>query len=97
MTEAELLKLIIMKCDDYNVTWWHDYYPQRNKAGLPDLILWGKYHLIWRELKLHGNKPEGAQVTWKYGLLATGQDYKVWYPSDLDSGLIDAELEALSK
>lgn len=97
MTEAELLKLIVMKCSDYNVMYFHDYDSRKNPKGLPDLILVGTHHLIWRELKLIGGKPEKEQVQWKYRLLGAGQDYAVWTPLDLDAGRVDQELMSLSE
>lgn len=96
MTEAEFLKLVIMKCDDNGLTWWHDYNSKRNPAGLPDLTICGTHHLIWRELKLIGESPQKEQVTWKYRLLGAGQDYAVWTPRDLSSGRIDEELISLN-
>lgn len=98
LNEASFQKQVEDLCGKHDVLYHHCGTARTcHGKGLPDLLLAGKYHLGFRELKMSGNDPRHEQVTWKYRLLASGQDYKVWYPKDLYSGLIEQELAALNK
>jgi hypothetical protein len=103
MTEAQLLAEITGRCDQFGISWVHIDTPHHNKqrqnlVGFPDLFLCGPDSVAFRELKREGPlrgrlRPE--QTDWKYRLRAAGQNWDIWRPSDLDSGRIDQELEAL--
>jgi hypothetical protein len=98
MTETALLAETLRLCERYGVMPWHDYGSLRNAPGLPDLILVTMYRAAWRELKSYPGAPwSTAQIQYKYMLKAAGQDYDVWYPRDLESGLIESELYRLSQ
>lgn len=63
--------------------------------GFPDLMVVGPGGVLFRELKttdgmFRGLRPD--QVTWRDWLQAAGQDWKIWSPLDLNSGLIEHEL-----
>jgi hypothetical protein len=101
MSEAELLERVIRLCEERSIRWVHIDTPHHNKkrqnmTGFPDLFLCGSKHIAFRELKRQ-NRPRTSpeQTTWKYALLAAGQDYKQWQPSDLKSGRIERELDYL--
>jgi hypothetical protein len=85
------------------ITAWHDNDPLKNDAGFPDLVLFGKMRpgrrraVKWRELKTDDRRsqPNPAQVKFGAMLVAAGEDYAIWRPADLRSGLIQLELEAI--
>ncbi len=101
MTEAQLLAEVIALCDERGIRWVHIDTPHHNKkrqnlTGFPDLFLCGRQHVAFRELKKqYMPRTSPAQTTWKYALLAAGQDYEQWQPRDLESGRIERELDHL--
>jgi hypothetical protein len=71
-----------------------------SNAGFPDLVIYGRGGTLHRELKTMrgmtpGNGLRPAQTDWKYRLLAAGHDWAIWTPSDLASGRIQSELQAI--
>jgi hypothetical protein len=66
-------------------------------AGFPDRVIVGRGGVLWRELKREWSDLRPAQTTWKYQLLACGQNWDVWRPSDLMSGRIRRELLAITR
>jgi hypothetical protein len=66
-------------------------------AGFPDRVIVGPGGVLWRELKREWSDLRPAQTTWKYRLIATGQDWGIWRPTDLKSGRIRRELLALTR
>ena len=101
MTEAELLAEVISRCERRGIRWVHIDTPHHNKkrqnlTGFPDLFLCGRTRVAFRELKKQYSRTSSPQqTTWKYALLAAGQDWAIWQPSDLESGRIDRELDSL--
>jgi hypothetical protein len=101
MTEAELLAEVISLCEQRKIWWVHIDTPFRNKRrqnmiGFPDLFLCGTAGIMFRELKKQqGWKTSPAQTSWKYRLLAVGQNWDLWQPRDLESGRISRELDSL--
>jgi hypothetical protein len=89
MTEAEFLKDTIAQAELNDIKVVH--IPDRTPGtkGMPDLLLVGSHHLIWRELKLEHQPLTSEQTRWKYLLLSTGQDYDIWYPSDRKGAIQD--------
>jgi hypothetical protein len=63
--------------------------------GFTDLVVIGRNGVLWRELKIPPDKLRPAQRALGYTLCASGQDWCVWVPGHLDSGLIEKELEAV--
>jgi hypothetical protein len=103
MTETQLLAEVTSRCEHHGVASVHVDNAHHNKRrgdliGFPDLILCGRDRVAFRELKREGpwHSLRPAQTAWKYRLLAAGQDWDIWQPSDLASGRIDRELAALS-
>jgi len=98
MTEAQLHDEVIRLCEQLGVRWVHVDTPHHNKSkdlkGFPDLFLIGPRGACFRELKSQYGKMRPEQTEWKYWLLAAGEDWGRWRPSDL-SGRIQRELRRL--
>lgn len=94
MTEAQLQKAVTDLCKLYGLRWHHQRYSIGSGAGWPDLTICGKT-IIFRELKRENGYPTEAQLGWLHTLRKAGEDADVWRPSDLRSGRIQAELEAI--
>jgi hypothetical protein len=101
MTEAQLLAEVISLCEQRRIWWVHIDTPFHNKRrqnliGFPDLFLCGTAGIMFRELKKQrGFTSSPEQTNWKYRLVAAGQDWGLWQPSDLESGRISRELDSL--
>jgi hypothetical protein len=64
--------------------------------GSPDYLIVGRRGVLWRECKPRpSSRLSPAQVGWKYMLLASGQDFKVWTARDLADGTCEHEVEAI--
>lgn len=83
--EARALGLHVHHCD-----------MRQSQAGFPDLVIFSVKGVLWRELKIHPNRPAGPQRAVGYTLSASGQDYKVWTNLDWQSGQIMKELKEIS-
>lgn len=94
MTEALLQAAVTDLCKLYGLKWHHQRITQFSKAGWPDLVIAGR-RLLFRELKRENGKVTRAQHDWGITLGIAGQDWDTWRPSDLASGRIQKELEAI--
>ncbi len=94
MTEAALQAAVVKLCKLYGLRYHHQRYSVGSGAGWPDLTICGR-RLIFRELKRQDGKVTRAQSDWGDWLTAAGQDWGTWRPSDLASGRVQRELEAL--
>lgn len=63
--------------------------------GFPDLTFFGR-RVMYRELKRELGKLDEEQREWGILLKSAGCDYAVWRPSDLRSGLIEAEIQGVA-
>jgi hypothetical protein len=102
VTEDELLTAVTYGtkqnpglCKELGIRYFHAYNSRHSVPGFPDLVLVGSHGIAYRELKTDWGKLSPDQTTWKYALLATGQDWEIWRPRDLASGLIRAQLATL--
>jgi len=102
VTEDELLTAVTSGtkqrpglCRVLGVRYFHPHDSRRSVPGFPDLVLVGPGGVAYRELKTDRGTLSPEQTTWKWALLAAGQDWAIWRPSDLASGLIRAELDGL--
>jgi hypothetical protein len=86
---ASSLRLHVHFCSMAKASW------QGASPGFPDLVIIGRNGVLWRELKIPPDKLRPAQRALGYTLCASGQDWKVWVPGHLESGLIEKELEAV--
>jgi hypothetical protein len=64
--------------------------------GFPDWVIIGPGGLIFRECKMADGQMSSSQTRLRYLLISIGQDYSVWRPADLYSGLIESELRLLT-
>lgn len=71
--------------------------PQKLGKGFPDLVIAGPGGVLYRELKMPGGSLSPEQVSWKWTLLTSGQNWAVWQPADLESGKIERELARLAE
>lgn len=94
MTEAQLQKAVTDLCKLYGLRWHHQRISQLSKPGWPDLTIAGR-SLLFRELKRETGHPTEAQLDWLHTLRKAGADADVWRPSDLASGRVQRELEAI--
>lgn len=65
-------------------------------AGFPDLVIVGSA-VLFRELKTDQGRLSHDQVGWKVTLLGADANWAVWTPTDLRSGLVLDELNAIRK
>jgi hypothetical protein len=94
MTEAQLQAAVVRLCKLYGLHHHHQRISQLSAPGWPDLTICGS-KVIFRELKREDGKPTPAQVEWGAWLEEAGQNWDLWKPSDLASGRIQGELEAI--
>ncbi|MHB1434267.1 MAG: hypothetical protein ACYCVZ_19385 [Streptosporangiaceae bacterium] len=67
----------------------------RSAPGMPDFVIVGRRRILWRELKSQNGALTEPQKYWATMLRYTRQDWAVWRPSDLLSGLIAGELDSI--
>jgi hypothetical protein len=97
MSEAELEEHVRAICKDLGVVRIHVYNSRGTTPGVPDDILVGPRGILWRELKTAKGKLTLAQQEMGRALVAAGQNWGVWRPSLLLSGVIAKELAAISR
>ena len=94
-SESDFQRAVTDLARTLGLRYWHDNDSRRNEAGLPDLIIVGPHGVLWRELKTERGRVTSDQRDWLTDLARAGQDADVWRPSDLSSGRIARELQAL--
>jgi hypothetical protein len=97
MSEDELEEHVRAICKDLGVLRIHVYNSRGTTPGVPDDILIGPRGILWRELKTMRGKPTPAQQQMGHALTVAGQDWGVWRPSLLLSGVIARELAGISR
>jgi hypothetical protein len=96
MTEDELEEQIRQHCLARDILRFHVRDARGMTRGLPDDILIGhRGSVLWRECKSSTGTLSTEQRQIRNRLLALGEDWALWRPADLRSGLIVAELEAI--
>lgn len=60
--------------------------------GFPDWCIISPKGVLWRELKSQTGELKSSQRRVRDLLLAAGEDWSLWRPSDLRSGKIEAQL-----
>lgn len=95
MTEAGLETAVRDLLRLHGLYGYHTADSRRSPKGWPDWVVVGS-GIIYRELKAERGQVTAEQR--RVGRLITeaGGDWAVWRPSDLESGLIVAELRAIS-
>ena len=96
MKEIELQRTVEFMCRNMGFLYYHNPDSRRAVKGFPDLIIVGRSGVLYRELKDNAGWKTSEQTRWLYSLVAAGQNASVWQPSDLDSGRIEKELQAIS-
>ncbi|WP_433464360.1 hypothetical protein [Spirillospora sp. CA-128828] len=97
MSEDELDAEVVKLVNGLRLATFHTRDSRRaDGAGFPDRVIVGPGGVLWRELKREWSELRPGQVTWKYRLISTGQDWGLWRPTDLKSGRIRRELLALT-
>ena len=98
MTEAELLDMVTAMCGERGLLWTHtpDSRIVLGDRGVPDLFIAGRYGAMWREVKTEFAELTPGQVRWKWILQAGAQDWAIWRPSMLRSGLIERQLDGIA-
>jgi hypothetical protein len=62
---------------------YHTHDSRHSPAGFPDLVIVVHGRVLFRELKMDGNKPTAEQRRWLLALAQAGQDAAVWtFPQD---------------
>ena len=95
MPEAALQKAVTDLCDLLNLKWYHASLPIWDKRGWPDLTIGGRRGTIFRELKTEKGTATPDQLEWGALFEIAGISWAIWRPSDLRSGRILRELQAL--
>lgn len=90
MTEQELTNEVLAIAKENGVLAHHCNNSRycSGDNGLPDLILVGKSHTMFVELKNWGDLTR-AQRLWRDRLKDTGIDYELWTPYELKSGHVE--------
>lgn len=87
MSEDDLLTAVL---DLAKLGGWLVYHVRNSRAGViqgsgegfPDLVMVKGERIIFRELKRQSGHLTPAQDVWAQRLIAAGQDWDVWRPSD---------------
>ena len=69
---------------------------QGDGKGFPDLVLVGRHHHLFVELKVGRGKLTIAQKSWRDALLACGADWQLWTDVDWVEGRILASLKGVN-
>jgi len=96
VTEHELLAEVTGLCEDLGLWWHHEPDSRRSPAGWVDLVILGRGHVIFAELKNFSRGRSPRQVEIGYRLMNAGLRYVIWRPQHLASGEIRRELEAIA-
>ncbi len=97
MSEAELEEAVRSMCRDLGLTRWHVRDSRGSDvAGMPDDILLGPRGVLWRELKSETGALTPDQRRAGSRLERAGQDWAVYRPRDLLSGVIARQLGAIA-
>lgn len=96
MTEAELLRAVTAKCEEWGLWAYHNHgYKTATQKGFPDLVIIG-HGALFRELKSDDGPLKLYQSEVGRRMEAAGLNWSVWRPADLESGRIQAELRKLA-
>jgi hypothetical protein len=98
-SEAQLLQLVVRKCDDLQLTYHHSTDSRRDLGrGFPDLVILNRAtgQLFYAELKAARGHLDADQCQWKWSLIAGGHTWYQWRPADWDAGIIQDILGQLA-
>lgn len=95
MTEKALLEQVRRAAAVLGLACYHTHDSRRSEPGFPDVVLVGRRGVLWRELKTERGRLTAPQQVWLDRLATTGQDARVWRPSDLISGAVVDEMKGV--
>lgn len=97
MAEADLERMVRFLAGLRGLPAFHVINSRRavTLKGWPDWTIVGT-SVLFRELKRERGKPTADQAALGAAISAAGGDWAVWRPSDLKSGRIEAELDAIT-
>jgi hypothetical protein len=97
MAEQDLERIVRFLCHYRRLPAFHVINSRRRVtlAGWPDWVIVGT-SVLFRELKRERGKPTAEQLALGERITAAGGDWAIWRPSDLKSGRIEAELDAIT-
>jgi hypothetical protein len=94
--EDALLEQVVSLCRQFGLYHYHSHDSRRDAmAGFPDLVIVG-HKILYRELKSRTGELEPDQKRWMRRLVHAGADWELWRPADYASGLVLAQLTAIS-
>jgi hypothetical protein len=97
MSEDQVARAVAQMVKQLGLLGYHTFDSRRSASGFPDWLIVGPGGVIFRELKRQNKNPTRAQQAWLDALTAAGADAGTWRPSDLLSGRIARELNALAR
>jgi len=97
MVEADLERFVRWLTRQRSLPAFHVINSRRRVtlAGWPDWVIVGT-SVLFRELKTGRGRPSADQLALGERITAAGGDWSIWRPSDLKSGRIEAELDAIT-
>jgi hypothetical protein len=98
MTETDLERIIRYLFRQRRLPGFHVINSRGNVtlAGWPDWTIVGT-SVLFRELKTERGRLTADQADVGQAILRAGGDWAIWRPADLKSGLIEAELDAITE
>lgn len=82
LTEAQFQAQVLRYAALMGWRAYHTYDSRRSAAGFPDLVLVRRPRVIWAELKSDRGRITPEQRAWIFDLRSSGQDVRIWRPSD---------------
>jgi hypothetical protein len=96
VSEDELLASVTDLAKWLHLLTYHTRDSRRSSPGFPDLVAAGPRGCLFIELKSDYGMLSPRQVDWKFMLLASGQQWRLWRPADWADGTIDRELRSIA-
>lgn len=97
MTESELNTHVVVMLAQRQLFGYHVRNSVGSARGWPDWVILGPGGIIFRELKTEGGLVSTDQSIVGRKLETAGQNWQVWRPSDLHSGMIARQMDRLMK
>lgn len=84
VSEKQWMRDVIATADVLGVSHYHPHESRRDRAGYPDLTLWGPGGIAFAELKTRRGRVRPEQEHVLAALRTAGADVYVWRPGDMD-------------
>lgn len=82
MAEKEFLAQAVQLARLCGWLCYHTLDSRGSAGGFPDLVLVKGRRVVWAELKSESGRLSPGQESWRDRLLAAGQEWYCWRPSD---------------